>query len=122
MVIPRSFLSRLKPEQGKKDKWDTNDISRGLPRNSAHSPWNQIRAAGPNGLPGQSGASAGTHVGAAAATGAAAAAHHVKSDPMTGYPTHIHAINLDGYQIVPSRSTCRMRIWQFDRRGRDPAA
>ncbi len=52
---------------------------------------------------------AGTATGVAAATGGAAApaapaasAHHVKPDPLTGYPTHINTINLDGYKIETS--------------------
>jgi hypothetical protein len=52
---------------------------------------------------------AGTATGVAAATGgpaaaggAAAAAHHGRPGSLTGYPTHINTINLDGYQIETS--------------------
>ena len=46
---------------------------------------------------------AGTATGVAAATGGPATpANHVKPDPLTGYPTHINQINLDGYKIVTS--------------------
>jgi hypothetical protein len=38
----------------------------------------------------------------AAAPVAAKAAHHVRPNPLTGYPTKINTINLDGYQIVTS--------------------
>jgi hypothetical protein len=40
--------------------------------------------------------------GLAAAAAAAKAAHHVRPNPLTGYPTKINTINLDGYQIVTS--------------------
>lgn len=49
---------------------------------------------------------AGAATGVAAATDSparpAAAAHHTPPNPLTGYPTHINRINLDGYQIVTS--------------------
>ena len=44
--------------------------------------------------------SAGAPAGAARA--AVATAHHVRPNPLTGYPTKINTINLDGYRIVTS--------------------
>jgi hypothetical protein len=49
---------------------------------------------------------AGTATGVAAATVGGARpdtpSGHVKPDPLTGYPTHINTINLNGYQIETS--------------------
>jgi hypothetical protein len=44
---------------------------------------------------------AGTATGVAAATSTPVPPiHHVAPNPLTGYPTHINTVNLDGYQIV----------------------